>query len=218
MTAQIIAAKLRALPGVAEVWVPAGALGAERLNIRIAATADAVGTAFQIGRLLHEEFGIATDEHNLQLIEESAEPTVAIELPYPALAPRPTEGRPALCQLRLTLDRLHASASVTLSYRGELSEGHGLGTMTDVGLWRAVALATLRSLQQLVAEKAHFELDEVAVRESGERAVVFVSLLMLDRERTERLAGVARVRDDVRQAVIRAILNSTNRRVSPLLP
>ena len=53
---------------------------------------------------------------------------------------------------------------------------------------------------------------------SGRDRTVLVSVTMVSGTGTDRLTGSAVVRDDVRQATIRAALDAVNRRLEPLLP
>ena len=48
--------------------------------------------------------------------------------------------------------------------------------------------------------------------------VALVVLTMVTERATQRLSGASVVREDVRQAVIRAVLAAVNRRVEPLIP
>jgi hypothetical protein len=70
----------------------------------------------------------------------------------------------------------------------------------------------------LLDEKARFEVDHVDVTPSGRDRTVLVSVTMVSSTGTDRLTGSAVVRDDVRQATIRAALDAVNRRLEPLLP
>ena len=82
---------------------------------------------------------------------------------------------------------------------------------------RAVANATLRAVEELVDGQVRFELDHLEVSPMGNERTVVVALTLLSARGTERLTGAAAVREDVRQAVIRATLDALNRRVEVLL-
>jgi hypothetical protein len=82
---------------------------------------------------------------------------------------------------------------------------------------RAVATATLRAVEELSGDLARFELDHLEVSHLGADRTVVVALTMLSSRGTERLTGAAAVREDVRQAVIRATLDALNRRLESLL-
>ena len=52
----------------------------------------------------------------------------------------------------------------------------------------------------------------------GRDRTVLVTVTMVSSSGTDRLTGSAVVREDVRQAAIRAALDAVNRRLEPLLP
>ena len=62
-------------------------------------------------------------------------------------------------------------------------------------------------------QPCHFE-----VTPNGPDRTVLVSVTMVSGGGTDRLTGTAVVREDVRQATIRAALDAVNRRLEPLLP
>jgi hypothetical protein len=79
-----------------------------------------------------------------------------------------------------------------------------------------VASATLNALEQLIGGRARFELEVIEVAPTGRDRTVLVNVTMLTNTGSERLTGAAGVRDDVRQAAIRATLDAVNRRVEML--
>jgi hypothetical protein len=212
-----IAAALRAVPGVAEADVEPdadGGLGLLRLGL--VPGVDEVRVATDVGRLLRERFGLGVDAERVQLVEDAeAEPPVEAEAsPNGEQAYRK---RPSIHRMHLVSSGLDVTATVTLSYAGTIAAGEATGTATQSGVQRAVALATLRSVEQLLATPARFELEHIEVAPMGRDRTVVVSLTMLGRAGSERLTGAAAVREDVRQAVIRATLDALNRRLEPLL-
>jgi hypothetical protein len=72
-------------------------------------------------------------------------------------------------------------------------------------------------VEQLIDSKARFELEHVEVTVSGRDRTALVSVTMVSSSGTDRLTGSAMVREDARQAVIRAVLDAVNRRLEPLL-
>jgi hypothetical protein len=94
--------------------------------------------------------------------------------------------------------------------------GESTGTATQSGVQRAVASAALRALEQLIAGRARFELEHVEVT-NGHNRTALVSITMVSGTGADRLTGSATVREDARQAVIRAVLDAVNRRLEPLL-
>lgn len=206
-----IVAALRAVPGVSDADLEPdreGGLGVLRLALR--AGADEVAVASEVGRLLRETFGLGVDADRVQLIEDTTE---SVSPP----AEVAVSGRPAIARMQLLSSGLEVTAVVTLRYGSGRTEGTSTGTATQVGVQRAVATATLRALESLLGAHARFELEDIDVAVHGGQRTALVSLLMLSASGSERLTGAATVRDDVRQACIRATLDAANRRLELLL-
>ena len=62
-----------------------------------------------------------------------------------------------------------------------------------------------------------FFVEHVELAATGDERTALVVLSMLTDRATQRLSGASVVREDVRQAVIRAVLAAVNRRVEPML-
>lgn len=208
--AEIVAA-LRTVPGVAEADVEPDADGSGLGLLRLGLTpgVDEVQVATKVGRLLRERFGLGVDADRVQLIEDAEAPEM----------PTPRDGRrPVISRMQLVSSGLDVTATVSLSYHGEVIRGECTGTATQSGVHRAVATAALKALEQLLGDQARFEVDHVDVTPAGRDRTVLVSVTMVSATGTDRLTGSAVVREDVRQATIRAALDAVNRRLEPLLP
>jgi hypothetical protein len=208
--AEIVAA-LRAVPGVAEAEVEPDEDGDGLGLLRLGLTpgVDEVQVATSVGRLLREQFGLGVDADQVQLIEDAA---------VPVIPPQANARRPVISRMQLVSSGLEVTAHVSLAYRDAAVRGEATGTATQTGVHRAVATATLRALEQLAGEKARFEVDSVDITAAGPDRMVLVSVTMVTGSGTDRLTGSAVVREDVRQATIRAALDAVNRRMEPLLP
>jgi hypothetical protein len=206
--AEIVAA-LRTVPGVAEADVEpddaGGGLGLLRLGL--SPGVDEVQVASKVGRLLRERFGLGVDADQVQLIEDATTPDV----------PAQSGKRPIISRMQLVSSGLEVTATVSLSYREATVKGEATGTATQSGVQRAVATATMRAIEDLIGGKARFELEHVEVSRSGRDRTALVSVTMVSGSGTDRLTGSAVVREDARQAVIRAALDAVNRRLEPLL-
>jgi len=112
---------------------------------------------------------------------------------------------------------LEATAEVALQRGGTEVTGRASAGASRAGVHRAVAAATLRAVEQLVGETVRFELDHLELTTAGAQRTVVVSVTLLAAGRAERLTGAAHVREDVRQAVVRASLDAVNRRMDRLL-
>jgi len=214
-----IVAALRELPGVADAEVQpdtAGdGLGVLRLGLEPGV--DEVEVASAVGRLLRERFGLGVDAERVQLVED-----MEAGDEEPAAAPQPSQAadgrfRPAIRRMHIVSSGLSVAADVTLAVGDRTVIGHADGTATRSGVQRAVATATLRAVEELLGGQARFELDLVEVAPTGRDRTVLVAVTMLTGNGSERLTGAAAIREDVRQAAIRATLDALNRRVEHLL-
>jgi hypothetical protein len=208
-----IVAALRAVPGVADADVePDGDGGMGLLRLGLAPGFDEVQVATSVGRLLRERFGLGVDAERVQLVEDAAVPEEPI-----ARNGTSRQERPAIQRMHLVSSGLDISASVTLGYADRSAVGEAQGTATQSGVQRAVALATLRAIESLVDGKARFDLDHLEVTQTGRDRTVVAGVTLVTPSGSERLTGAAVVREDVRQAVIRATLDGLNRRLGALL-
>lgn len=209
-----IVAALRAVPGVADADVEpdgdGGGMGLLRLGL--APGFDEVQVATSVGRLLRERFGLGVDAERVQLVEDAEVPD---ETGGRGNGAQPH--RPAIQRMHLVSSGLDISASVTLGFDDRSAVGEAQGTATQSGVQRAVALATLRAIESLIDGAARFELDHLEVTQTGRDRTALVGVTLVTSSGSERLTGAAVVREDVRQAVIRATLDGLNRRLGALL-
>lgn len=206
-----IVAALRAVPGIADADVEPDAEGSGLglLRLGLAPGVDEVQVATRVGRLLREQFGLGVDADRVQLIEDAAAPEVPVQ---------PNGRRPVISRMQLVSSGLDVTATVQLTYREHSVRGESTGTATQTGVHRAVATAALHAIEDLIGNKARFEVDHVEVTPTGNDRTVLVTITMVSGTGTDRLTGSAVVREDVRQATIRAALDAVNRRLEPLLP
>ena len=95
--------------------------------------------------------------------------------------------------------------------------GEAEGAATALALNRTVAEATLRAVESVVGQDVRFFVEHVELAATGDERTALVVVSMLTDRATQRLSGASVVREDVRQAVIRAVLAAVNRRVGPML-
>lgn len=112
---------------------------------------------------------------------------------------------------------LRAHATVTLR-RGDVSVvGNADGTIAMTTRHRIVAEACLNALRLLEPAAVNMAVEFVGVQSLGDRRVGFVTLILVAPPHEELLAGVAPVHGNVdEEAVARAVLDATNRRLSQL--
>jgi hypothetical protein len=213
-----IVAALREVPGVAEADVePDGeGEGLGLLRLGLAPGVDEVEVASAVGRLLRERFGLGVDADRVQLVED-----MQAELDDPDIEDDedddPDRFRPAIRRMHIISSGLQVAAEVTLAVGERAALGRAEGTATQSGVQRAVATATLRAVEDLLGGRARFELDLVELTPAGRERAVLVALTMLSSTGSEKLTGAANVREDVRQAAIRATLDALNRRVEHMV-
>jgi hypothetical protein len=224
-----IVAALREVPGVADADVePDGdGDGLGLLRLGLAPGVDEVEVASAVGRLLRERFGLGVDADRVQLVEDmqadADDPDIEDEEGQDA-----DRFRPAIRRMHIISSGLQVAAEVTLSVGKSARAigqpvpetsaiGRAEGTATQSGVQRAVATATLRAVEELLGGRARFELDLVELTPTGRDRAVLVALTMLSTNGSEKLTGVAGVREDVRQAAIRATLDALNRRVENMV-
>jgi hypothetical protein len=241
---QALVAALKAVHGVADADVDpddAGGLGTLRLDLE--AGVDETAVANQVSRVLREQFGLGVDADRVELVEVSTPrdghdevsepPSGASAVPLAAEQPPSVEHvaetrslsvpvprgarRPSIAKIHLVSQGLDVTASVTLAWgtRTAVGEAHGLASQS--GVHRAVATATLRAVEELVGGTVRVELEHLEIASMGHERTVVVLLTLLTQQGSEPLTGAAAVRDDVRQAVIRATLDALNRRLELLL-
>lgn len=207
-----LVAALRAVPGVSDADVTPdadGGLGTLKLDLE--AGVDEAAVASSVGRLLRERFGLGVDADRVQVVED------ALVDPAPSLPAQRSAHRPSISRMHLVSSGLDVTASVTLSSGEGQATGEARGAASQTGVHRAVATATLRAVELLVEGQVRVELDHLEVTPMGTERTVVVALTLLSSRGAERLTGAAAVREDVRQAVIRATLDALNRRLEVLL-
>ncbi|MBC7679095.1 MAG: hypothetical protein H7233_08905 [Pseudorhodobacter sp.] len=237
-----LVAALRGVPGVSDVEVqPDGAGGPGLLRLDLEPGVDEAAVAGSVGRILRDRFGLGVDADHVQVIEEAISPRAAAAAAPPStpshatsptrsatpsatglvpdseVVPGQRHARPSISRMHLVSSGLDVNAAVTLSSGARSAVGEARGAASQSGVHRAVATATLRAVEELVDGVVRFELDHLEVTPVGVERTVLVSLTMLSAKGTERLTGAAAVREDVRQAVIRATLDALNRRLEILL-
>jgi len=130
----------------------------------------------------------------------------------------PSRGSRILIQkMQLVSAGLGVTTSVSLTWQQETFGGEASAAATPSSVHRSVAQATLRAVEGVVGSRARFELEQLELNQLGPDRAVVVVVSMLTRIGSERLTGVSVVREDVRQAVIRATLDALNRRIESML-
>lgn len=227
-----IVAAVRDVPGVSAAAIePTEGDGPGVLRLSLQPGADETAVAEEVAGVLRERFGLGIDADRIRLVDdvedvEDVEDVrnvgdvggVGDRVGEPTADRRDgRRPRPAIQRMQLVSQGLAVGVEITLVHRDRTIVGESSGTATTTGVHRAVAAATLHAVEQLVDDRVRFELDYVEVSPSGRDQTALVTLTMLTPAGGERLTGAAMVREDGRQAVIRATLDAVNRRVERLL-
>jgi hypothetical protein len=127
--------------------------------------------------------------------------------------------RPRLKFVGMTVATLHATAEVKiqLEHDGAIVEGTAAGPNTAVHRLQLIGAATLRAVEAHLRAQGLVLLDSVTITSLGARQVALALVAWLGPEE-DVLSGSSVVRDDPREAVVRAVLDAVNRPVAWLSP
>ncbi|MCL6551798.1 MAG: hypothetical protein K6W08_01555 [Firmicutes bacterium] len=115
--------------------------------------------------------------------------------------------------LSLSVVRDSAEVKVHLEDRGMLYEGVAAGPNVPRHRLALVAQAALRAVEVFLRAPGLLAFDGVTTTRVGDHEVAVVAVVLTGTEQ-EVLAGSSVVRDDVREAVVRAVLAAVNRPIS----
>jgi hypothetical protein len=160
--------------------------------------------------------------------DEPAQPAAAAQSLAGALgivAPLdPVQGTGQARGSRLLIHRMQlvsaakgVTSEVTLGLSGHEHTGSAGAASTPTSVHRSVAQATLRAVEEALGGEVRFELEHLETTVLGTDRAVVVEVAMITRHGSEKLTGVSAVREDARQAVIRATLDAVNRRIESYL-
>jgi hypothetical protein len=123
-------------------------------------------------------------------------------------------GRATLGRLAVATDGLGAEVTVTLLLDGRELTATATTASTAAAVLRAVGAATTEAVRQACGDQVRVDLEDVRLVHLGEHEVAVVAVLWSAASGAERCIGASEVRDDPRQAVIRATLDAVNRRLA----
>lgn len=135
-----------------------------------------------------------------------------------ALRPEDQAGPPPLARLKFvglsqSVVRNSAEVKVHLEDRGMLYEGIAAGPNVPHHRLGLVAQAALRAVEVFLRAQGLLVFEGVATTQVGEHEVAVVTVTLAGSDQ-EILSGSSIVRDDSREAVVRAVLAAVNRPVS----
>lgn len=133
----------------------------------------------------------------------------------PRPAPVLDEDRITVAGVGTTRNGLRCTAHVSLRRADEEARGEADGTVASGNVNILVARATLDALVLLDARAERLDVEAAAVQSLGSRAFATASIVLLNPPYEEILLGSAPVRAaGAEDAVARAVLDATNRRLS----
>jgi hypothetical protein len=128
--------------------------------------------------------------------------------------------RPRVVAINIEVEDLRAHVRVTLAHNSDERSGSAEGSTAAASRPRLVGTATLDAMQQLVAAAEHLDLDAAQIVRVGPHdiAIAVLVIVMPPNEEEEIVSGSAIVRrnQDPSDAVVRAVINATNRTLSRL--
>jgi hypothetical protein len=124
--------------------------------------------------------------------------------------------RPRIVAINIEVAGLRAHVRVTLAYESDERAGTAEGTIAAASRPRLLGAATLDAIQQLVPAAECLDLDSAQILRVGPHDVAIVALVVVAPPHEEIVSGSAIVHQnqDPSDAVIRAVLNATNRKLS----
>lgn len=149
-------------------------------------------------------------ELNVQL--DARQVRVAALRPEEQASPVP-QARLKFVGLSVSVVRGNAEVKVHLEDRGMLYEGIASGPGVPRARLSLVAQATMRAVEVFLRAQGLLVFEGVGVHTVGDHEVAVVTVTLAGGEQ-ETLAGASVVRDDPREAVVRAVLAAVNRPIS----
>lgn len=159
--------------------------------------------AVDVVSALAAEMGVTLDARQVR---------VAAMRPEDQTSPVP-QARLKFVGLSVSVVRGGAEVKVHLEDRGLLYEGTSSGPGVPRHLLALVAQATLRAVEIFMRAQGLLVFEAAAVVPVGESQVAVVTVTLAGSDH-ETLAGASVVRDDPREAVVRAVLAAVNRPIS----
>jgi hypothetical protein len=227
-----IEAALRAVPGVAGAEVHPEPGGPGVLRLTLGPDADEAAVAAAVAQILRRDFELSVDAagvrpatdappsrgrhakpesgSHLRLVHDDVPPSGSQPPPAHATAPA-TSSRIRIDRFGVTTAGLDVTAEVVLSGPAGPATGAATCPATPTGVLRAAAEATCDAVGRL--GHVRVGLEQVMESVAGADRYVLVDLVMLTEGSQVALVGAARVRDDARQAAVRAVLAAVNRRM-----
>ena len=157
-------------------------------------------------------FGLELDRRIVSVVQLSTNGT-----PHHATdAPDEAALRPRILMVQAQSSGLRITVQVTLISSDEERTGYAEGSIAVSARPRLLAEATLDALRQLEPAAEGLDVDTAQIARAGSHDVVIVLLVSVDPPYERHLLGSAIVHQHSDDAVVRAVLDATNRRLPRL--
>ncbi|ADG83607.1 hypothetical protein [Thermincola potens] len=128
-----------------------------------------------------------------------------------------TEIRPKIVAVHLsTIDR-RTEARVQLEIADSVIEGTASGPSSATNKLRVVAMATAAALEDYLAGICNFVVEDLTLVTLARHQAVVVSVALVTNLGEDRLIGTAYIKEDDREATVKATLSAVNRKLALLL-
>ena len=157
-------------------------------------------------------FGIDLDRRIVSVVQLTANGTA----PHPAATTPESTTRPRIVTVQAQSSGFRTAVQVTLGTVEDERTGYAEGSIAASARPRLLAEATLDALRQLEPVAERLDVDTALVTRAGAHDVVVVLLVSVDPPHERHLSGSAIVYQHADDAVVRAVLDATNRRLPNL--
>jgi hypothetical protein len=121
--------------------------------------------------------------------------------------------RPKIVSINASVTGLSAGSTVTLEIGGVQYVGSAEGPASQSGRLRMLALAALDALEQWSGEMVNFALEDVAIVQLGHEKVAVACIVLVTNFGEQTFTGSSLVRQNEKDAIVRATLDALNRRI-----
>jgi hypothetical protein len=197
---------IRKLRGVAAVRVDLAQGGViDRVHVLSTAERSPRTVAGDVVAALAAELSVEVEQSQIRVATKRPEQHDAAQPPV----------RPRLKFVGMTVATLHAGAEVKvqLTHSGSVVEGVASGPNTPGQRLQLIGTATLRAVEAHLRSQGLFLLEHAAVVPAGARQLAVAVVAWLGPEE-DVFSGSSPVRDDPREAIVRAVLHAINRPVA----
>jgi hypothetical protein len=158
--------------------------------------------------ILLTQFGLEIDHKKVSIVQLESEEEA------PKYTFKKTEPiRPKIVSVSLRTVNNIAEAKVELSIQNENHEGISTGPSTKHNKLRLFVDATIHSLSGFLMDKLIFATEDIAISRLGKHQVAQVVISLITPMGEQTLVGCALVKNDEREAVVKATLDAVNRKL-----